>query len=104
MRMNGTYLSETYPPEELLNLEDHELLRGTRHFLEEKSVHEKHMLYQEISNEDFLAKAGILVKGCITCKSCKSTDIDVEIKQTSSADEGSTAFLTCRVCRKRWKA
>ena len=39
----------------------------------------------------------------IRCHRCKSSDVQIEQKQTRSADEGSTVFVTCNTCRLRWR-
>lgn len=38
----------------------------------------------------------------ITCSKCKSNSVDVEQKQTRSADEPMTVFCKCRACGKRF--
>ena len=39
----------------------------------------------------------------IVCKKCKSNAVDTEQKQTRSADEPMTTFVTCLECDRRWK-
>ena len=43
-------------------------------------------------------------EGFLTCKnpSCKSREVDVEQKQTRSADEPMTLFALCTKCGNRW--
>jgi hypothetical protein len=42
-------------------------------------------------------------QGGVRCSKCGSTDIQFEIGQTRSADEGSTVFCLCSQCHKRWR-
>ena len=39
----------------------------------------------------------------IMCHRCKSDDVAIEQKQTRSADEGMTVFVTCNKCQLRWR-
>jgi DNA-directed RNA polymerase subunit M/transcription elongation factor TFIIS len=40
--------------------------------------------------------------GFLTCKSCRSTKVDVDQVQTRSADEPMTLFALCQDCGSRW--
>jgi DNA-directed RNA polymerase subunit M/transcription elongation factor TFIIS len=39
----------------------------------------------------------------VTCKICKSDNVNVIQKQIRSADEGSTNFYTCIDCGNKWR-
>jgi DNA-directed RNA polymerase subunit M/transcription elongation factor TFIIS len=39
----------------------------------------------------------------ITCQHCGIGEVEWSIKQTRSADEGSTVFCACKNCKTRWK-
>lgn len=58
-------------------------------------------LVQSILREH-AAAAGSEPRG-VRCSKCGSTDIQIEIGQTRSADEGSTVFCLCLRCQKRWR-
>ena len=38
-----------------------------------------------------------------TCKQCGQKGVQIEMKQTRSADEGMTAICTCTICGASWK-
>lgn len=38
----------------------------------------------------------------VRCRKCGSRDLDVVMRQTRAADEGMTAFVTCRACGHGW--
>lgn len=42
------------------------------------------------------------LQGGMCCRKCKSHNLSVEMRQTRSADEGMTAFITCQQCGHRW--
>jgi DNA-directed RNA polymerase subunit M/transcription elongation factor TFIIS len=42
------------------------------------------------------------LQGGMCCRKCKSHNLNVEMRQTRSADEGMTAFITCQQCGHRW--
>jgi DNA-directed RNA polymerase subunit M/transcription elongation factor TFIIS len=42
------------------------------------------------------------LRGGMQCRKCGSHDLNVEMRQTRSADEGMTAFITCAGCGHRW--
>lgn len=39
----------------------------------------------------------------LRCRACQSTNLSYNLLQTRSADEGTTIFVTCFRCGKRWK-
>ena len=39
----------------------------------------------------------------MSCHKCGHTDVGWDVKQTRSADEGSTVFCVCQKCQARWK-
>ena len=57
--------------------------------------------YQELVDTTF----DPLNKGpaTITCKNCADGEVEWSIKQTRSADEGSTVYCLCLSCSARWK-
>ena len=44
------------------------------------------------------------VNNDVKCKNCKSTNIDIQLVQTRSVDEGSTIFINCKSCGKTYKS
>lgn len=40
--------------------------------------------------------------GGVRCRKCGARDVDVVMRQTRAADEGMTAFVTCRACGHSW--
>lgn len=42
------------------------------------------------------------LQGGMRCRQCGSHDLHVEMRQTRSADEGMTAFITCAKCGHKW--
>lgn len=98
MRTNGAFLCSKYNPRELVDSDD---VDENNQLLEDQK--NKEVVYRNLLDRDFLSHEGLRVDGGIRCRFCKHHEMDVEIKQTRSADEGSTTFLTCRRCGKRCK-
>ena len=98
MRTNGSFLSSKYSPKELIESDE---IEENKQLSEDQK--QKEVVYKNLVNHDFLNDENIRVDGGIKCRFCKHNEMDVEIKQTRSADEGSTTFLTCRRCGKRCK-
>ena len=57
----------------------------------EKMLQEK---YERINEK----KYGTLIK----CRKCGSEEVSYEEKQTRSADEAATIFMSCSTCKNRW--
>lgn len=74
--------------------------------LEEKTGHAellKEMQEEEQRIEELLASGRKeRSEGFLTCHKCKSKEVDVEQKQTRSADEPMTLFALCVKCGTRW--
>lgn len=101
---NGAYLSKTYPPHRLPQL-DHTLLAKTtpmeswyQEHLENKSKEEEILRAQPT---DFLEDDD--GTSLMQCSKCHSSNIVWEQKQTRGADESMTIFCQCKDCGKRWK-
>ena len=92
-------LLSTYTAKTLVYLDNATLARGT----EVEAWHHTHnatMAYQHtLLHEEHKVKHG----GPIACNRCSSCDVEVQQKQTRSADEGMTVFCACRNCGLRWK-
>lgn len=58
-------------------------------------------LYYSMVEKDFLSDIG--AGSTLTCWKCGGGNIEINVKQTRSADEGSTAFCMCPTCKTRWK-
>ena len=63
----------------------------------------------EIKNQAFIAEEGLknkpveAVKGLFKCTKCGSEETISSQKQTRSADEPMTIFITCLKCGKKWR-
>ena len=42
-------------------------------------------------------------QAAIICSKCRSSNVNMQMKQTRSADEGMTLFFACVACDARWK-
>lgn len=92
-------LLQRYPTSALVQLDDATLAQGTP--IEQwQRAHDANMQYQYMlmHEEHKMGDAGTL-----RCNRCHSHDVQVEQKQTRSADEGMTIFCECRKCGLRWK-
>jgi len=58
---------------------------------------------EETQSDWDLSRGLIHTSGMFTCGKCKSTKTHYFQKQTRSADEPMTTFVTCLDCHKRWK-
>jgi DNA-directed RNA polymerase subunit M/transcription elongation factor TFIIS len=81
-----------------LTTEDIELMTRKKEMVEKKEMGDK---YYELIKKDFLSK--ISAGSSLTCWKCGSSNIEINVKQTRSADEGSTTFCKCPKCNARWK-
>ena len=94
---NGTHLLKTHiDAAKLVDLDAASLAAGTtgadgKRAMEIAAAHAKHVL------EDGGIKRSVDV-GVERCRVCKSYDVDVDFKQTRSADEPMTAFISCNAC------
>jgi len=80
----------------LVLLDDTELARGTE--IEAWYV-KRHQ--DALRQHDLLHFRG--ESGALKCNRCHSRNVQVDQKQTRSADEGMTVFCTCSTCGMRWK-
>ena len=99
LRQSPTLLQQ-YTAPTLVRLDDETMARGTP--LEEwKTHHDRTMQYQQkLLHDEYKVEDGA---GTFKCRRCHSYDVEVEQKQTRSADEGMTVFCECRKCSLRWK-
>ena len=103
LQVNGALLSSKYTPEQLVDLNDERLAEGSEVEKEKSMLQECYAAYETLLRADFLDGLGSI--DCITCRFCGKGNVEYTTKQTRSADEGSTVFLTCSNlnCKKRWK-
>lgn len=76
--------------------------------LQNSTTAEKNVLsaleeYENVANSDPLK--GDQQFHMLKCRKCGSAEVQTEERQTRSADEGSTMFVTCQneECRHRWR-
>lgn len=99
---NGTRLLARYRTAAVLvDLDAESLAEGTpvaacRAVMEAAAARAKRVL------EDGGIKKAVVV-GVERCRACRSFDVDVDFKQTRSADEPMTAFIACNACGARSK-
>lgn len=81
---------------------DHELAQGTLagRIQEENEMRVKE--FKRMLSERYEALNDRKFAAVVRCRRCGSNDVSWEEKQTRSADEGCTAFVTCCVCKNRW--
>ena len=103
LEVNGDFLTGKYTPEQLIQLNDERLAEGSEMEKEKSMLQECYATYEMLLRTDFLDGLGSI--DCITCRFCGKGNVEYTTKQTRSADEGSTVFLTCSniKCKKRWK-
>ena len=112
LRLNAAFLLQKYPLEILVSLDDIHLAENTifeqQHvehvrqrqiFQQVLEQHDEVVKVAEQKDKELLGDAKILMK----CRSCGSENVNVELKQTRSADEPMTQFYTCRECETTWK-
>ena len=105
---NGAALLARYSPDQLAQLDDAILAKGSpiekwADAYRERKREEDELLRsnESVIEEDECARQQ--VEGIMVCTRCKSTDITWDQKQTRGADESMTVFFQCRNCAKRWK-
>jgi DNA-directed RNA polymerase subunit M/transcription elongation factor TFIIS len=84
----------------LLNTRDEDLCRGTKHEEWISEFYNKQQMAKDILGGKGLHIEG--TKGIFACPKCKSYNVDIDQKQTRSADEPMTNFCLCKDCGKRF--
>lgn len=105
---NGKTLLERYTPDQLAQLDDAILSKGSAIEKWTEAYRARKREEDDLlrSNESVIEedeRAQQQVEGIMVCTRCKSTDITWDQKQTRGADESMTVFFQCRNCGKRWK-
>lgn len=82
-----------------LDIDDSDLIKGTSHdaWLEE-FLEQKNFAKKTLEGKSNISDSS--TKGIFQCPSCKSFEVDIDQKQTRSADEPMTNFCTCKHCNK----
>lgn len=86
--------------DEFVQKEARDLFSNSNFHLIEKQAKDRTMLAMQA---DYYRKNLKLSNTEFTCGKCKSNKIFSEQKQTRSADEPMTTFLTCQDCGNKWK-
>ena len=58
---------------------------------------------RELRNSEYNPDPATMPDGAFTCNKCKSKKTTFYMMQLRSADEPSTVFVQCLMCRKRWR-
>jgi hypothetical protein len=103
LQLNKNYLVSHFTPETLIFLDDALLATGTpfEHLRQETSKHKQRL--EEILKSAPVANSSSSSSSFLSCRKCKSHNVHTSQKQTRSADEGMTVFVTCADCGTRWK-
>ena len=92
-------LLSKYTANTLVRLDNPTLAMGTEveqwHAKHDAGMRKQHVLLHEEHKTDN--------GGSLVCNRCHSRNVEVEQKQTRSADEGMTVYCTCTVCGMRWR-
>ena len=106
LKLNHEFLQQKYRPNELVNLPDDMLIEKSPAEAEKWRLHKKQETYRLLTEKNFLAERGFSGDlGCMRCRSC-GTQVESTVKQTRSADEGSTVIFHCpnpKCTTSRWK-
>ena len=99
LKVNGEYLCNKYTADQIVTF-NNEVLAENINDAAAKLKREKNKIYTELLKRQF----GDDKSKTIFCRQCGvNSDVEWNIKQTRSADEGSTIFCVCKVCNTRWK-
>ena len=99
LQSNPDIAIEVPEPSKLFNLSDAELVAFIDIAAETKHA-EKITKYQNLVATMFDNTSNTSV---LYCKYCKVGEVEWSVKQTRSADEGSTVYCYCKGCRMRWR-
>ena len=58
--------------------------------------------FERMLQEKYDALDDATFRSVVRCRRCGSEDVRWEDKQTRSADEGASVFVSCNTCRNRW--
>jgi len=88
--------------EDLVISSDTSLIEGTILEKRETERENKRNRFEQMLKDKYDAIDDVKVKSVAKCRKCNSQDITWQEKQTRSADEGATLFVTCNACKNRW--
>lgn len=104
LKNNGKVLVQQYSPMELVLVDDATLAKGTAIHSNwtqyKKDIKHYRMLLNNQNSDEDLGETGL------TCSKCGNNKrFEIVLKQTRSADEPMTSFITCAIpdCRHRFK-
>lgn len=87
---------------DIVLLSDEDMSRGT--IIEEiqRENEESRTRFDQIVQEKYELVNRAACRTTLRCRRCGSGDVQCEQKQTRSADEAMTVFVTCSKCNNRW--
>lgn len=88
--------------EDVVYKTDEELAKGTLLGRLDDERAARSYRFKQMLQEKYDALDDEKFKAIITCRTCGSTEVRWQEKQTRSADEGATVFCTCNSCKSRW--
>ena len=86
----------------VVNMSDEILAEDTLVGRIQKETEIRHERFQAMLQDKYDAINDQNFTAIVRCRRCGSEDVTWEEKQTRSADEGATIFVTCVTCRNRW--
>ncbi len=88
--------------EEVVGAPDDALVEGTLVGRIEREKALRDQRFEQMLQEKYEALDDATFASIVRCRKCGSNDVSWEEKQTRSADEGATVFVTCTKCKHRW--
>lgn len=95
--MNNTHVGLA-----VVNMSDDLLAEDTLMGRIQKETELRHQRFQSMLQDKYDAINDQNFTAIVRCRRCGSEDVTWEEKQTRSADEGATIFVSCVTCRNRW--
>lgn len=87
---------------EVVHARDAELTDGTLLGRIETEASLREARFQQMLQEKYDAINDQQFQAIVRCKRCGSSEVSYDDKQTRSADEATTVFCVCTVCKNRW--
>lgn len=91
------------PMDDLVRMSDGELAAGTMIEAVQENERKRYAMLERLLREKCDDLDALGAEGPLRCRTCGSSSVVWDQKQTRGADEASTVFCSCTHCKSRWR-